>query len=58
MDLVRALSEVREGVARRAWDDPRFSFGAIVCPPDSEEATAIAYLLEFNLTGRKRSTIG
>jgi hypothetical protein len=39
MDLVRALTDVRESVVWRAWDDnPRFSFGAILCPPDSEEA--------------------
>jgi hypothetical protein len=39
MDLVRALTDVRESVVWRAWDDnPRFGFGAILCPPDSEEA--------------------
>lgn len=39
MDLVRALTDVRESVVWRAWDDnPRFSFGAILCPPDSKEA--------------------
>jgi hypothetical protein len=39
MHLVRALTDVRESAVWRAWDDsPRFNFGAILCPPDSEEA--------------------
>lgn len=39
MDLVRTLTDVRQTAVWRAWDDsPRFSFGAILSPPDSEEA--------------------
>ena len=39
MDLVRALTDVQESAVWRAWEDsPRFSFGAILSPPDSEEA--------------------
>jgi hypothetical protein len=39
IDLVRSLTDVREGLAWRAWDDnPRFNFGAILSPPDSDEA--------------------
>lgn len=41
MDLVRSLTSDHQGLVWRAWDDnPRFSFGAILSPPDNKEAPA------------------
>ena len=39
MDLVRELTEIGEGVIWTARDDnPPFNFGAVLAPPDTEEA--------------------